>query len=78
MGELLDAAVLAAPAQGHIELGDVGHLVLILLGNAAKLGHDNPNIAVLLHKGLGQGARHVAQAAGLHEGDGLKGGKKYA
>ena len=71
--EMLDAAVHAAPCQGHVHLAQMLHLLLVLPGDGAVLGHDDRALGALGVERLGQRARDVAQAAGLGEGHGLGG-----
>ena len=70
--DALHAAVLVAPSEGHVELADVLHLGLELVGDGGVLGHHDDDVGARLHERLGQGARDVAQAARLHEGRGLR------
>ena len=68
------AAILAAPAHRHAEVGHVGQLVTEL--QIAVQRHDHPAIHAVFHKCLGQAARHIAQTAGGGKGIGLAGAKK--
>ena len=73
--EALDAAVLIAPAEWDIEVAQVLHAVLVLLGDGVVLRNEHDDLGARGFEGLGQGARHVAEAAGLHEGRGFGAGK---
>ena len=42
--ELLEAAVLVAPSQAHIEIREVGHLALVLLLDGGVLGHHHDDL----------------------------------
>lgn len=73
--EALDTAVLIAPAERDIEVAQVLHAVLVLLGDGVVLRNEHDDLGARGFEGLGQGARHVAEAAGLHEGRGFGAGK---
>ena len=74
--QLKQAAVGGAPGQVDVEALQVGHLVPPLLADALVEGEDDPHIVAHLGQGLGQGARHVGQTAGLDKGGHLRGCKK--
>ena len=75
-GQLLDAAVDVAPREGHIEVGDVLHLLLVLPGDAAILGHDDGDFGASMLERARQGARDVSETARLDEGHRLGRGKE--
>ena len=60
---LEQAAVLAAPAHRHRVVGDI--LQILAVFQVAVQGHDDAGVHAVLDKGLGQGACHVRQTAGL-------------
>ena len=67
MDKALEAAILVAPAKADVELCNVLHLVFVLIGDSPiERDHDDNVCAGLLQRG-GQGARNVAQTAGLDE-----------
>ena len=68
---LEQAAILAAPAHRHTEVGNVGQGILEL--QIAVQRHDNAAIHAILHQGFGQGTRNVSQTAGLCIRGGLTG-----
>ena len=74
--QLLNAAILAAPAQVHLKVHGVEHPALIALRNAAVFGQDDAHVMPLGGKHRRQGAHHVSQAPRLHKGDALTGGKQ--
>ncbi len=51
------------------------HAVLVLLGDSVVFRNEHDDLGARGFEGLGQGARHVAEAAGLHEGRGFGAGK---
>ena len=69
----LDAAILAAPAQGDGEVADMGHAALKFLRDGGKLGQDDPDVRAQGFELLGQGADHIRQAAGFNKGYALAG-----
>ena len=73
--ELLETAVLVAPAQAHVKVGEVLHLRLVLVLDGGVLGHHHDNFGAGAHKRRGQRARHVAQATGLYKRCALGRGK---
>ena len=73
--ELLEPAVLVAPAQAHVKVGEVLHLRLVLILDGGVLGHHHDNFGAGAHKRRRQRARHVAQATGLHKRCALGRGK---
>ncbi len=75
--ELLDAAVLVAPGEGHVEVGHVLHLVAVLLRDARVLGQDHGHASARVLEGARKRPRHVAQAAGLGERNGLGGREEH-
>ena len=73
--ELLEPAVLIAPAQTHVKVGKVLHLRLVLVFDGGVLGHHHDDLGAGAHKRRRQRARHVAQATGLHKRCALGRGK---
>ena len=73
--ELLETAVLVAPAQAHVKVGKVLHLRLVLVLDGGVLGHHDDDLGAGAHKRRGQRARHVAQATGLYKRCALGRGK---
>ena len=73
--ELLESAVLIAPAQTHVKVGEVLHLRLVLVFDSGVLGHHHDDFGASAHKRRRQRARHVAQATGLHKRCALGRGK---
>ena len=73
--ELLKPAVLVAPAQAHVKVGEVLHLRLVLVLDGGVLGHHHDNLGAGAHKRRRQRARHVAQATGLYKRCALGRGK---
>ena len=73
--ELLEPAVLAAPAQAHVKVGEVLHLGLVLVLDGGVLGHHHDDLGAGAHKRRRQRARHVAQATGLYKRCALGRGK---
>ena len=73
--ELLEPAVLVAPAQAHVKVGEVLHLRLVLVLDGGVLGHHHDDFGAGAHKRRRQRARHVAQATGLHKRCALGRGK---
>ena len=73
--ELLQPAVLVAPAQAHVKVGEVFHLRLVLVLDGCVLGHHHDDFGTGAHKRRRQRARHVAQATGLHKRCALGRGK---
>ena len=58
--ELLESAVLIAPAQAHVKIGEVLHLRLVLVLDGGVLGHHHDNLGAGAHERRGQRARYVA------------------
>ena len=52
--EALHAAVLVPPSEGHVELADVLHLGLELVGDGGVLGHHDDDVGARLHERAGQ------------------------
>ena len=73
--ELLESAVLIAPAQAHVKVGEVLHLRLVLVLDGGVLGHHHDNLGAGAHERRRQRARHVAQATGLYKRCALGRGK---
>ena len=73
--ELLEPAVLVAPAQAHVKVGEVLHLRLVLVLDGGVLGHHHDDLGAGAHKRRRQRARHVTQATGLHKRCALGRGK---
>ena len=73
--ELLEPAVLAAPAQAHVKVGEVLHLGLVLVLDGGVLGHHHDDLGAGAHKRRRQRACHVAQATGLYKRCALGRGK---
>ena len=73
--ELLESAVLVAPAQAHVKVGEVLHLRLVLVLDGGVLGHHDDDLGAGAHKRRRQRARHVAQATGLNKRCALGRGK---
>ena len=73
--ELLETAVLVAPAQAHVKVGEVLHLRLVFVLDGGVLGHHHDDFGAGAHKRRRQRARHVAQATGLHKRCALGRGK---
>ena len=57
--ELLESAVLIAPAQANVKVGEVLHLRLVLVLDGGVLGHHHDDFGAGAHKRRGQRARHV-------------------
>ena len=74
--QLLNAAVLAAPAQLHVEVEHELHIGLILLVDGGVHGQDDANIMALLAEHGSQRADHVRQTAGLDKGYAFAGSKE--
>ena len=66
--EALEPAVLVAPAEGYVELPDVLHLGLVLIGDRGVLRDHDDDVGPGGVEGGGQRAGDVAESAGLHEG----------
>ena len=73
--ELLQPAVLVAPAQAHVKVGKVLHLRLVLVLDGGVLGHHHNDFGASAHECRRQRARHVTQAAGLNKRRALGRGK---
>ena len=73
--ELLQPAVLVAPAQAHVKVGKVLHLRLVLVLDGGVLGHHHNDFGASAHECRRQRARHVTQAAGLNKRRALCRGK---
>ena len=73
--ELLQPAVLVAPAQAHVKVGKVLHLRLVLVLDGGVLGHHHNDFGASAHKCRRQRARHVTQATGLNKRRALCRGK---
>ena len=73
--ELLEPAVLVAPAQAHVKVGEVLHLRLVLILDGGVLGYHHDDFGTGAHKRRRQRARHVAQATGLYKRCALGRGK---
>ena len=71
---LEQAAVLAAPAHRHAEVGDIGQPVAEF--QVAIQRHDHTAVDAVAHQSLGQGAGHIGQAAGFGKGGCLAGSVK--
>ncbi len=71
--QLLNAAVLAPPAQADLKIDHMGHLALIFVRNHAVLGQNDPYIMPLLGQRRGQGAHHISQAARFDKGHAFAG-----
>ena len=68
---LEQAAVLAAPAHRHAEIGDIGQRILEF--QIAVQRHNDAGVDAIANQRLGQSARNVGQAAGLGKGSSLAG-----
>ena len=68
---LEEAAVLAAPADRHAKVGDIGQAILEFQVTVQR--HDNTGVDAVLDQSLGQCTGHVGQAAGLGKGSSLAG-----
>ena len=68
---LEQAAVLAAPAHGHAEVGDIGQRILEF--QVAVQRHNDAGVDAVADQRLGQSARNIGQAAGLGKGCSLAG-----
>ena len=68
---LEEAAVLAAPADRHAEVGDIGQAILEFQVTVQR--HDNTGVDAVLDQSLGQCTGHVGQAAGLGKGSSFAG-----
>ena len=73
--ELLQPAVLVAPAQAHVKVGKVLHLRLVLVLDGGVLRHHHNDFGASAHECRRQRARHVTQAAGLNKRRALGRGK---
>ena len=73
--ELLQPAVLVAPAQAHVKVGKVLHLRLVLVLDGGVLGHHHNDFGASAHECRRQRARHVTQATGLNKRRALGRGK---
>ena len=73
--ELLEPAVLVAPAQAHVKVGEVLHLRLVLVLDGGVLGHHHDDFSAGAHECRGQRARHVTQTTGLYKRCALGRGK---
>ena len=73
--ELLQPAVLVAPAQAHVKVGKVLHLRLVLVLDGGVLGHHHNDFGASAHERRRQRARHVTQATGLNKRCALGRGK---
>ena len=73
--ELLQPAVLVAPAQAHVKVGKVLHLRLVLVFDGGVLGHHHNDFGASAHECRRQRARHVTQATGLNKRRALCRGK---
>ena len=73
--EFLEPAVLVAPAQAHVKVGEMLHLRLVLVLDGGVLGHHYDDFGAGAHKRRRQRARHVAQATGLYKRCALGRGK---
>ena len=73
--ELLQPAVLVAPAQAHVKVGKVLHLRLVLVLDGGVLGHHHNDFGASAHECRRQRARHVTQATGLNKRRALCRGK---
>ena len=70
--ELLDAAVVVPPREGHVEVGDVAHLVLVLLRDGGVLGQDDRNPGTRVLEGARKRAGDVGETARLDERHALR------
>ena len=73
--ELLETAVLVAPAQAHVKVGEVLHLRLVFVLDGGVLGHHHDNLGAGAHERRRQRARHVTQTTGLNKRCALGRGK---
>ena len=73
--ELLQPAVLVAPAQAHVKVGKVLHPRLVLVLDGGVLGHHQDDLGAGAHECRRQRARHVAQTTGFHKRCALGRGK---
>ena len=73
--ELLQPAVLVAPAQAHVKVGKVLHLRLVLVLDGGVLRHHHNDFGASAHECRRQRARHVTQATGLNKRCALGRGK---
>ena len=73
--ELLQPAVLVAPAQAHVKVGKVLHLRLVLVLDGGVLRHHHNDFGASAHECRRQRARHVTQATGLNKRRALCRGK---
>ena len=71
-----DAAVLLAPAQVHLKVQFMLHLIGIFFGDGAVKGQDDPHIVSLGGQHGRKGAHHVGQAAGFYKRDAFGGRKQ--
>ena len=60
MVEAFEATVLVAPSQGHVEIAQVLHAVLVFLGDRVVLGDEDDDVGAGGLEGMGQGARDIA------------------
>ena len=60
---LEQAAVLAAPAHGHAEIGNIGQRILEL--EIAVQGHDNAAVNAVMNQSLGQCTGNIGQTTGF-------------
>ena len=73
--DLLEPAVLIAPTQAHVKIGEVLHLCLVLILDGGVLGHHHDNFGAGAHKRRRQRTCHVTQATGLYKRCALGRGK---
>ena len=60
---LEQAAILAAPAHGHAEIGNIGQRILEL--EIAVQGHDNAAVNTVTNQSLGQCTGNIGQTTGF-------------
>ena len=69
--EALKAAVLVAPSQGHVKIGDMLHLVEVGAIDRGVFGHHHDDFCPSRLQGMGERARDIAKATRLDKRSGL-------
>ena len=71
-----DPAVLPSPAELHLKITDVRHLLLVFLRNRSEHGDDHPDIMAFLRQYRGERSDNVSQSSRFDERNGFAGGEK--